>query len=85
MSDSEYLEGMASELSSVIATIGRTNENLTRLYDVLSDPDETDTFDASCNTCRSFERKPMTPEEKTHRNIYGMPGRCAKKDVQVRG
>lgn len=65
---------------------GHINDGLTRAFDgLLWSPDEVDAFDASCNTCRHFVRKPMTPEEKRERNLYGMPGQCQLKQIPVSG
>jgi hypothetical protein len=75
MNDGEYLESFSqTEPFSVL------NNSLTRVFDSAFGPDEVDSFDASCNTCKHFERRPMNPKEKSERNIFGMPGHCGKFD-----
>jgi hypothetical protein len=64
---------------------GNVNNTMTKLFDAWFGPDEVDSFDASCNTCKHFRRRPMTPEEKSKRNIFGMPGDCQKKNIVVTG
>ena len=86
--DCEFIESISGEdghLAKSVKTMDRLNGSMTKFLDYLWGPDGTDTFDASCNTCKHFDRKSMTPEEKKERNIYGMPGRCQKKDIAVRG
>lgn len=92
----EYLHSFSQPHAAELAdgtTVTRTieqgfhalNDGMTRMMDAQLGPDGTDAFDASCNTCKHFVRKAMSPEEKAERNIFGMPGRCAAKDVPVRG
>lgn len=81
----ERLSGDAGELHSATKTFNELNNSMTKFFDALFSPEEVDSFDASCNTCKYFARKPMTPEEKKDRNIFGMPGNCTKKDIPTRG
>lgn len=83
MTDFEQVEsdsGPQGGLASAMGAFAGLNDGLTRFHDGIFGPDSTDTFDASCNTCKHFLRKAMTAEEKAERNIFGMPGHCAKKD-----
>lgn len=86
--DCEYLQSASGEsggLSSADTTCGSINNFLTRSIDHIFSPDSVDSFDASCNTCKHFVRRAMTPEEKSERNVFGMPGYCQKKDIDTRG
>lgn len=87
-SDTEYVESASGE-AGVLANVGRLsgkmNDGLTRAFDAFFGPNEVDSFDASCNTCKHFQRKPMTPIEKSERNIFGMPGQCALKEIPTTG
>lgn len=82
--DFEFLRGN-SGANLDLSGCSRINDALTKVFDSLWSPDEVDSFDASCNTCKHFQRKPMTAEEKAERNIFGMPGLCGKKHIAVRG
>lgn len=77
--------GPQGSLAGLVGVCNNLNDSLTRINDSILGADGTDAFDASCNTCKHFQRKPMTGEEKANRNIYGMPGRCEKKDIAVTG
>lgn len=80
----EYIKSN-SGVNVDLSLCGKLNDGMTRVLDGIFGPNEVDSFDASCNTCRHFERRAMTAQEKAERNIFGMPGRCAKKDMPVRG
>lgn len=87
-SDFAYIQdasGEGGDLAQAVELCDALNQALTQSLDSIFSSDVMDSFDASCNTCRHFQRKPMTPEEKRERNIFGMPGHCAKKDIAVRG
>ena len=88
MSESEYIEDVSGEsgvLAKFVGLFNKANASLTAAMDAFANSEETDSFDASCNTCMHFARKPMTPLEKSERNIFGMPGTCLLKSVEVRG
>jgi hypothetical protein len=98
MTDNEYLEMISGQIPVEVDAEGHTvkeipfgsipsqaNDKLTSAFDAIFGPDEVDSFDASCNTCKHFQRKSMTPEEKKQRNTFGMPGHCAKKDIPLVG
>jgi hypothetical protein len=82
--DFDYLVGHSGS-NIDLSKCGDINNGMTKMFDAIWSPDEVDSFDASCNTCKNFQRKPMTPEEKAERSIFGMPGRCELKSIPVRG
>ncbi len=86
MEDFEYLKNATGD-SGVLSSLSldSINNNLTTFFDQIYGPDEVDSCDASCNTCKHFVRKGMNPQERSERNIYGMPGRCAVKEIEVFG
>jgi hypothetical protein len=78
--------GAAGGLAKVMKGYSDLNDTLTKCADQwFGSADNTDTFDASCNTCKHFSRSPMTPEEKRQRSTFGMPGLCQIKDIPVVG
>jgi hypothetical protein len=79
------ISDFSKELSASTESCISMNNSLTSFYDAILGPDGTDTFDASCNTCKHFNRRAMTALEKSERNIFGMPGRCELKHIDVRG
>ena len=87
-SDFEYIKDLSGEggaLAQANSVFDKINDGLTGFFDSLLGPDATDAYDASCNTCKHFARKPMTAEEKRLRNIYGMPGECLLKQIPTNG
>lgn len=86
--DTEYIEtlsGEAGSLADAARLFGKINNGLTTAFDAYFGPDEVDSFDASCNTCKHFQRRPMTSIEKSGRNIFGMPGLCELKNIPTTG
>lgn len=79
------LTGEAGGLAGTAKACHGINDGLTKSFDAIFGPDHVDTFDASCNTCKHFQRRNMTPVEKAERNIFGMPGLCLLKDIPTRG
>lgn len=88
MDNFDYIKNFSGEsggLSLLAKEFTGLNESLTKHLDKTFSPEDVDSYDASCNTCKSFERKPMSSEQKRERNIFGMPGYCNKKNVNVTG
>jgi hypothetical protein len=87
--DTEYIfsmSGAGGGLRLLVGHVDSCNNALTSSLDrMFGSVNGTDTFDASCNTCKHFVRAAMTPEEKALRNIAGMPGTCDLKQIEVRG
>jgi hypothetical protein len=81
----DEVSGGAGGFQKSMQACDKLNDGLTALSDAISSPDETDSFDASCNTCKHFQRHAMTPEQRAERSRNGMPGHCLLKDVPVKG
>jgi hypothetical protein len=87
MSDQEYVEyasGAAGGLAKSVELFGKINDGLTAMMDATEGPNETDAFDASCNTCTHFLRERFDRKERLV-SIWGFPGTCSKFDVRVVG
>ena len=70
------LSGANGNLAHGADSFHRLNDGLTQMMDAFGSPDETDTFDASCNTCRNFQRIPFDRKERLV-SAEGFPGTCA--------
>ena len=78
------LTGPRGDLAAVANVCGKINDAITRAFDILDGPDATDAFDASCNTCRHFQRTKF--DRTTHSvSIFGFPGTCAQTGKSVTG
>jgi hypothetical protein len=82
----EIISGEGGSLSKGAWAADKFNNALTDKFDAFfGSADNTDTFDASCNTCKHFQRRQMTALEKSERNIGGMPGICSLKSIATTG
>lgn len=80
MSDFDFVDeasGASGDLAKGIQVCVALNSNLTGLLDAIEGPDGTDTFDASCNTCKHFVRARFDKKEHNPA-IFGFPGSCAQ-------
>lgn len=80
----EQLSGPNGALANVAKLCHALNTRMTKAFDSLFDPEATDTLDASCNTCKHFQREAF--DRKFHSiSTYGFPGYCVKLHKKTTG
>lgn len=80
----EAMSGASGGLATMANTCHKLNGTLSKVSDSTFGSEGTDTFDASCNTCKSFSRLPFDKKDRNP-SLYGFPGTCTKFNKPTTG